>query len=265
MSDAKSGFNLTDDHPADSGHTRVIGPVAFEVIDRQGAVGQVATAVLKRTSRIFAFCNMHTFNVARRSPELATALSHATVYNDGLGIDVASSILFGESFPANLNGTDLTPMLLSSFDRPVAVYLVGSAPGVAETAATALQQQYPFVSVVGCQHGFFAPAESDKVVESIRNAGTELLLLGMGNPRQELWAQEIAHRAGAVILCVGAFFDFAAGRVSRAPGWVRSLRCEWLYRLGMEPSRLWRRYIGGAVPFLFAVLVEKLSRRRTAL
>jgi exopolysaccharide biosynthesis WecB/TagA/CpsF family protein len=242
--------------------TRVIGPVTFEVLDREGAIGAILCAFRSRSACVFAFCNMHTFNMARRCKPLQRALSKATVFNDGLGIDLASSILFGSKFPDNLNGTDLTPALLASFDQPVSIYLVGSPPGVADQAARAIEAQFPLVSIVGSQHGFFSPAEDERIVDSIRAAGTDLLLLGMGNPRQELWAMEFASRTGAVTLCVGAFFDFISGRISRAPLWVRRLRSEWLYRIAMEPSRLWRRYFGGAVPFLYSVLAEKYARQR---
>jgi exopolysaccharide biosynthesis WecB/TagA/CpsF family protein len=243
---------------------RVIGDVRFEVADRRTAAARIYAAITNNGNRVFAFCNMHTFNLAKRVDPLAKALSKATVFNDGLGIDAASLILYGEKFPDNLNGTDLTPLLLSSFERPVSVYLVGSPPGVADEAAKVLEKNHRFVRIVGCHHGFFEKADADRIVGDIRAAGTELLLLGMGNPRQELWATEIVGRTDAVILCVGAFFDFTAGRISRAPLMVRKLRCEWLYRIAVEPSRLWRRYIGGAVPFLYAVLLERLRRPRVA-
>lgn len=257
-----SGFYLGNFPAARARDQRRIGPVKFEVIDRSAAVGEIRHAIDSKTPQVFAFCNMHTFNMAMRMPTLAEALSTATVFNDGLGVDIASLILFGCKFPENLNGTDLTPALLSSFDRSVAVFLVGSPPGVAEEAAAALSDQHPFVQIVGSRHGFFTDAESGELVAEIRAARTELLLVGMGNPRQELWATEIAEQSGAVVLCVGAFIDFAAGRVSRAPLWVRQLRSEWLYRIALEPSRLWRRYIGGASPFLYAVLVERVKRQR---
>ena len=257
-----SGFYLGSFPAARKRDRRHIGPVKFEVTDRAAAVDDIRHAIDSRTPQVFAFCNMHTFNMAMRMPALAEALAAATVFNDGLGVDIASMILFGSKFPENLNGTDLTPTLLSSFDRNVAVFLVGSPTGVAAEAAVALSEKYPFVQIVGTRHGFFTDAESAELVAEIRAARTELLLVGMGNPRQELWATQVAEQSAAVVLCVGAFIDFAAGRVSRAPLWVRRLRSEWLYRMALEPSRLWRRYIGCASPFLYAVLVERFKRQR---
>jgi N-acetylglucosaminyldiphosphoundecaprenol N-acetyl-beta-D-mannosaminyltransferase/alpha-1,3-mannosyltransferase len=241
---------------------RVMGPVTFDVFSQPAAVEEVRSATLSRSCRVFAFCNMHTFNMARRDTRLARALAAATVFNDGLGIDIASLVLFGEKFPANLNGTDLTPALLASFEEPISVFLVGSPPGVVSKAATALAEAHPNVRIVGMHHGYFPDAESDLLVEQIRAARTELLIVGMGNPRQEVWAARIAASSGATVLCVGAFIDFAAGRVARAPLWIRRVRAEWLYRMALEPSRLWRRYIGGAGPFLYSVIAEKFNRSR---
>lgn len=239
---------------------RVIAPVTFQWTLREDAIRDIIAAVNSKSCRVFAFCNMHTFNLARRSRLLADALAKATVFNDGLGIDIASRILFGTKFPDNLNGTDLTPALLERFGRPVSVYLVGSAPGVAEIAAAALAVRFPALTIAGCQHGFFDASEDERIADEIRIANTDLVLVGMGNPRQELWATNISKRAGAVVLCVGAYIDFAAGRFSRAPSWVRRLRCEWVYRLALEPTRMWRRYFGGAPPFLLSVLSEKFRR-----
>jgi exopolysaccharide biosynthesis WecB/TagA/CpsF family protein len=207
---------------------------------------------------------MHTLNLCTRLPALAAALSRATVFNDGVGIDIASSILFGKRFPANLNGTDFTPMLLESLDRPLRVYLLGSQLEVVNEASRRLQERFPRVSIVGSHHGFFSRDETNSLVANIRLSQTELLLVGMGNPIQELWAAENAAQTGAVVLCVGALFDFLSGRMPRAPTWVRALRFEWLYRLALEPRRLWRRYLCGFGPFLYTVLKQKLARSASA-
>jgi exopolysaccharide biosynthesis WecB/TagA/CpsF family protein len=243
--------------------TRRIGPVTFEATNLRDAIAQILMAVQARSCRVFVFCNMHTFNLARRFPTFAAALSEATVFNDGLGIDLASLILFGNSFPNNLNGTDLTPALLMSLDRPVSVFLVGSGPGVAEQAAKVLKNRFRHVSIAGWHHGYFSASESGEIADRIREARTDLVLVGMGNPRQEMWAVEMAARSGAVMVCVGAFLDFASGRIRRAPRLVRAVRCEWLYRLAREPGRLAQRYIGGAAPFIWAILAERISLRHS--
>jgi N-acetylglucosaminyldiphosphoundecaprenol N-acetyl-beta-D-mannosaminyltransferase/alpha-1,3-mannosyltransferase len=240
-----------------------IGPIEFNVSDLSLAVQEIKSAIDAKSNKVFAFCNMHTFNIARRSTVLADAMSRATIYNDGIAMDIASRILFGKRFPANLNGTDLTPKVLGSLTKPTSVYIVGSASGVAEKAAQVLSAKFDNIKIVGCQHGFFEDSEDKNITESIRTAGTELLLVGMGNPRQEIWADKIRDEVGAVVLCVGAYIDFEAGKFKRAPYWVRQLRSEWIFRLILEPNRLWKRYLGGAPVFFYAVAMEKIKRRNS--
>lgn len=242
--------------------SRSLGAVRCQVADRESAVRMVIGALGNGSSCIFAFCNMHTLNLARQIPELAAALDREIVFNDGVGVDVASLLLYGKAFPANLNGTDLTPAVLDALPHPTSVYLLGSPPGVAERAGNALTRRFRNVRIVGSHHGFFDDSESDAVADRIRSAGTDLLLLGMGNPRQELWAASHAKRIGATVMCVGAFLDFTAGVVPRAPYWVRAMRCEWAFRLALEPRRMTRRYLSGVAPFLWDVARQRLGKRR---
>jgi exopolysaccharide biosynthesis WecB/TagA/CpsF family protein len=245
-----------------SGHLqRRIGSVSFDVTDQSGAIQKILDSVAARSCEIFAFCNMHTFNLARRIPKLAAALERATVFNDGVGIDFGSLILFGTKFPSNLNGTDLIPLLLQSLSSPTRLFLLGGQPGVAEQAGKVLSAKFRHISVVGCHHGFFSPKDTPVVADQIRGVGADLVLVGMGNPHQELWAANAATRTGAVILCVGAYLDFASGRISRAPRSIRAMRCEWVYRMMREPTRLSSRYVGGVVPFFGAIIAEKFRPR----
>lgn len=241
--------------------TRMIGPVRMLAVSGAAAVGLILREIDRRSTAIFAFCNMHTFNLANKSPELVAALDKARVFNDGIGIDVASRILNGRPFPANLNGTDLTPAVLDALLLPTNVFLLGSADGVAERAGVVLAARHPNVVVVGTHHGFLNEDDAPTLIAQIRAADTALLLLGMGNPRQELWAARYADQAGAAVMCIGAFLDFTAGEVSRAPRIVQQLRCEWVYRMALEPRRMVGRYLGGAVPFLWAVMKERATRR----
>lgn len=240
---------------------RRIGPVTLEVTGRAGAVDQMRGAIRGRTRQIFAFCNMHTFNCAERSDEFAAALSRMTVFNDGIGIEFASRLLFGEGFPANLNGTDLTPALLDVLDPGTSVFFLGSSPGVAQEAALRLAERHPGIRIAGARDGFFDDEEAAPIAEAIRESGAELVLVGMGHPRQELWAAAYGRATGGVTLCIGAFLDFSAGRVTRAPAMIRAIRMEWAWRMALEPRRMIRRYLGGAVPFLKSVLGERRARR----
>jgi len=243
------GVPMSDADPDGLG----IGPVAVQVLDRASAVDITVQAVQARAPRIVAFANAHTINVARRMPEFASALQRAIVLNDGAGIDLASWVLTGRTFPDNLNGTDLTPLVLDQLEPGTGVFLVGSPPGVAEKAAEAIQRAHPHIRIAGTQHGFFAAGDEIELAERIRRSGCGLVLAGMGNPRQELWAAANIDRIGAPVMCVGALLDFYAGVVPRAPAMVRRLRLEWGFRLCQEPRRMARRYLVGNVTFLLYI------------
>jgi exopolysaccharide biosynthesis WecB/TagA/CpsF family protein len=230
------------------------------VMTHDQALAELRRAIQERTAGIWAFCNAHMVNVAQELPEFRKVLAGARIFNDGIGLNVASKILYGAPFVQNLNGTDFTPELLGSFTEPTNIFLLGSAPGVAEQAAEVLSTRYPNVRCVGTQHGFFASEEEPEIARRIVTSGADLVLAGMGNPVQELWAARNVEAIGAPLLCIGAFIDFTAGRVRRAPDWVRALQVEWLYRLAQEPRRLGRRYLIGNITFLVTVLRQKRIR-----
>jgi len=242
--------------------TRLIGGVRVDVLDGAAAVRAILDGIERRTPMPVTFCNAHTVNLARRDADFRDLLRGFTVLNDGVGVDVASRALFGEAFPENLNGTDFTPHLLGAAGRPLAIYLVGSKPGVAEDAARVIASRYSHVTVVGTRDGFFRAAEEPALIEDIRRSGADLILAAMGQPVQERWASRAAAQLSRPVLCVGALLDFLADRVPRAPATVRRLRLEWAYRLAQEPGRLAGRYLVGNATFLGGILKQKLIGTR---
>lgn len=166
-------------------------------------------------------------------------------------IVVLASRLLGRPVPERISGSDF----LGAFchyhrgDDDVRVFLLGAAPGVAAEAARRINDRAGRAVVVDS----FSPAQgferdeqaSSEVVNRINRSGATVLAVALGAPRQELWIA--AHRtqlpAVTRFLPVGATLDFEAGRVRRAPSWVSRAGFEWLYRLGSEPRRLWRRYL----------------------
>ena len=197
-----------------------------------------------------AFANAHTINVANDDPEVKALLKDFMVLPDGIGVDIAAKIKFGHKFIENLNGTDFTPELLKNL-RPARIYLLGGQPGVADKALQMLSQQYPQHTWVGCHHGYIDHDDSKEIQQEIARQNIDIVLVAMGNPLQEQWIQTYAEGAGVKLAVgVGAFLDFTAGKVKRAPQWVRNMRLEWIYRLLIEPKRMWKRYLVGNVVFL---------------
>jgi alpha-1,3-mannosyltransferase len=246
---------------ADQPKQRSIGRVRIDVLASDETIAQVIADVQSRTPTFVTFCNAHSVNLAEKDDAFAAALATARVLNDGVGVNLASRLLYGEPFPANLCGTDFVPAILSASPLKLRLFLLGSAGGVAEKAGGALAKLGSGHSVVGAHHGFFAVHEEEEVRAMIVSADPNLVLVGMGQPRQELWASRNFESFPAVTMCVGALLEFAAGTVPRAPRWMRAARIEWVHRLICEPRRLWRRYLVGNVAFVARVLRQRKESR----
>ena len=204
-----------------------------------------------RRSRV-AFLNAHCGNVMARDADYADALATADmVLPDGIGVELAARMT-GERFVANLNGTDFTPALLRrAAAKGLSVFLLGARPGVAEDAANKLCLDIPGLRVVGTRDGYDGMADDTATIAAINAAQPDILLVAAGVPMQDLWlARNAARLHPRICLGVGALFDFLAGRVRRAPDWVRRAKSEWMWRLAMEPRRMARRYLIGNATFM---------------
>jgi len=237
------------------GHSkRSILDVPIQATNKRGAFNLLERSLGRGTRDVVAFGNANLLNLARRDGGVRDALRKFIVLNDGIGADIASRVLFGSKFAENLNGTDFVPYFLLRLRRGVRVFLLGARPGIAERAASALLRECPQHSVVGVQHGY-GDIESPEFLRAIRKLGPDLILVGLGNPAQELWLARHFDATGCALgIAVGALFDFMAGEYSRAPGWMRMARLEWVYRLALEPRRLASRYLIGNPSFLGKVL-----------
>ncbi|SEJ42784.1 alpha-1,3-mannosyltransferase [Sphingomonas sp. OV641] len=235
---------------------RWIGGIAVQAMDEPTAIAQLETIVDRHQPTMVSFCNAHTVTSARDDNSLVSAMSQALVLNDGVGLDIASRILYGSRFPANLNGTDLLPSFLAHAEHKLRVYLVGSAPGIAARAGKVLMRRYPNIEVVGSVHGFFGREDEPQLRDRIRMAGADVVLVGMGQPYQEHWAARNVEALGRPVICVGGFIDFTAEATQRAPEWVRAARLEWVHRALSDPRRLLRRYTIGNIRFLAGLVRE---------
>ena len=216
----------------------------------------------KRFTKI-SFLNAHNANVASTDAAFAQALDDFLILPDGVGVDVASKLLYGEKFPANLNGTDFIPALLVAETRPLTIGLLGATRINAQRAAAKLSEIAPRHRFEVVHDGFFSAAEETEILDRLRRMKPDILLVAMGVPRQELWiARNLDQSFCTLPIAVGALLDFLSGAVPRAPRLVRKLRLEWLFRLAIEPGRLWRRYVLGNPVFLTRVLAQKLGAMR---
>lgn len=208
-----------------------------------------------QVSFVYADC----LNRAYSHPRYREVLNASRlVLGDGTGIRIASSML-GSPVRENQCGTDVIPEFLARVSGNGArVFLLGSKEPAVQQAAEKMKREFPSVTVCGVQHGYFQSDE--EVVGKINAAKPDILLVGMGVPRQEIWIAENLHRLNARLCCgIGAFFDFYSGIMPRAPQWMLDRGMEWIYRLYCEPKRLWRRYLIGNFLFLGRVYRQLLT------
>jgi N-acetylglucosaminyldiphosphoundecaprenol N-acetyl-beta-D-mannosaminyltransferase len=212
------------------------------------------------------YVNAHVLNQSFSSPALRHALQASDlVYCDGYGVRLAARLI-GRPVPYRMSGADWiwgVASLCQASGR--SLYLLGSDPGASSDAAAALRRWYPRLKVLGTHHGYFEAGSphSDRVLEHISEHRPDILLVGMGTPQQELWVDRHFDRIEAgVVWTVGALFDYLAGRTPRAPHWLSDNGLEWIFRLAVEPRRMWRRYLLGNPAFLYRVWQERRARAR---
>jgi N-acetylglucosaminyldiphosphoundecaprenol N-acetyl-beta-D-mannosaminyltransferase len=205
-----------------------------------------------RVTYINAMC----VNTAAETPDYLDALRTADlVYADGQAIVWAARRL-GHPVPERVNAGDFFPAFFRRCaEENLSVFFLGSPPGVAESAAERLSEQAPGLRVAGTHHGYLSGASTPQVIAQINESAPSLLIVGMGVPHQErwLWANWDALDV-PVAWCVGATMDYFAGNFPRAPVWMRRCGLEWLFRLVLEPRRLWRRYLLGNPRFVWRVV-----------
>ncbi len=217
-----------------------------------------------RQPRTVFFVNAHTLNLACASPAYRRVLCSADqVFGDGTGVRWAARLVHGVHMADNVNGTDLVPELLRSPPgRGLRYYLLGATPDAIDRAAAHTAATFPGWTLAGHHHGYVESDASGEVIDAINAARPELLLVGMGNPRQEDW---IAANRGRLrvplVMGVGGLFDYWAGDLDRAPRWMRRLGVEWVHLLVRQPRKA-RRYLLGNPIFLGRALAERRAARR---
>jgi len=217
-----------------------------------------------------------------RHPELLNVLrSSDMVTADGFPITWLSKIV-GKPLKQRVTGSDLTPALATrAAEEGLSLFLLGGAEGVAAAAANCLQLANPKLKIAGTSAPFVnteGPAlkgfatDDQALLKNINSSGADILLVGLGNPKQELWFNRNRHKLQVpVAIGVGGTFEFITGTVKRAPRWMQKSNLEWLFRITQDPSRLWRRYAAGmiklgvlAAPLIYYRAKESLFYRRSA-
>ena len=218
--------------------TDVLG-VAFDALTLTEAEERADALLRARKGGYIVTANPEIVLHSREDAAYAAAVNGADlVLADGVG-DLYAARLLKTPLPERVAGSDLTPRLLSRLaERGGSVFLYGARPGVAERAGEALRSACPGLRIAGTENGYIS--DETALFTALDKEQPDLLLLGLGVPRQELWMAQNRQRTNAVMIGVGGLLDVFAGDIPRAPEAWQKLGLEWLYRLLREPKRIKR-------------------------
>lgn len=218
--------------------TDILG-VAFDALTLNEAEERADALLRARKGGYIVTANPEIVLHSREDAAYAAAVNGADlVLADGVG-DLYAARILGTPLPERVAGSDLTPRLLYRLaERGGSVFLYGARPGVAQRAGEALQSAYPGLRIAGMENGYIS--DETALFAALEREQPDLLLLGLGAPRQELWMAQNRQRTNAVMIGVGGLLDVFAGDVPRAPEAWQKLGLEWLYRLLREPKRIKR-------------------------
>lgn len=244
--------------------------VGISAMTMPQAVNQVAQWIDSRTCHYISVCTVHTVMECRRDEHVRRAVNAAGLATpDGMPL-VWLSRWWGRCPVTRVYGPDLMLALCHlSVERGYSHYFYGGAAGIPELLAENLEQRFPGLKVAGAYSPPFrplTPAEESQIITQINQTTPDIIWVGLGTPKQDLWMA--AHRdqlTAPVLIGVGAAFDFHTGRIPQAPRWMQQNGLEWLFRLWQEPRRLWYRYLVYNPLFIALVLAQMLGIRRFSL
>lgn len=222
-------------------------------------------ALMDEPGAYVCLTNVHSTTDSRRIPALRAAADGAFLsVPDGMPL-VWILRRRGFNRTEKITGVEFAPLVVEGgLEKKVRHYFYGAAPGVAEAAGQALKNRFPEAQIVGASTPPFAqewPLED--LQDELARTRPHIMWVGLGAPKQEIWMSEVAGTLDVpMMIGIGAGFDFLAGTKKAAPSFSRHIGLEWLFRLLMEPRRLWRRYILGNSLFVVLLLREAISRRR---
>jgi N-acetylglucosaminyldiphosphoundecaprenol N-acetyl-beta-D-mannosaminyltransferase len=217
-----------------------------------------------KAKSIIANTNIHAMNIAYHD-ELFRSFVQGSKINfcDGAGVMLGSRLVNKKIIERITYADFIWQLAAFASMKGLSLYFVGASPGVAEEAGKILIEKFPQLRIVGTHHGYFnknvGHPENTHVIAQINASSPDILIVGMGMPIQEYWILDNIGRLDVkVVLNGGAVFDYISGTLRRAPRWMTNHGLEWLGRLLIEPSRLWRRYLIGIPVFYWRIFVHHI-------
>ncbi len=237
--------------------------VSFLNLEMPEAINKLMADINAGNHKKVYFVNPACFNQTFSNRKYFAVLKKANyIFPDGIGVLLACKII-RQPLKENINGTDMLPYLCRlAVQRGLSLFLLGGKPGIANMMKQKLEISFPGIQIVGERHGYFDHnyTESD-AINHINHMAPNILLVALGVPRQELWIHRHFKQLNAnIVMGVGGLFDFYSGTIRRAPQWMRDIGFEWLFRLWLEPGRMFKRYVIGNPLFIMRVLRWKQGK-----
>lgn len=236
----------------------------IDILTMSEAVARIGEWACHRDSRSVCICNAHSVVTCGEDPKFYAAIESADMATpDGAPVAWMLRRLGARGQP-RVSGPDLMLEYLALADaRGEAVGLYGSSPETLAALKDRLLARWPRLQIayaVSPPYRALTAAEDEAIVRSINQSGARTLWVSLGCPKQELWMASHVNRVQAVMIGVGAAFDFHAGTVARAPAWMRDFGLEWLHRLCSEPRRLMHRYATTNTKFIVGAARQLMWR-----
>lgn len=216
--------------------------VMIDSVTMTEAVRIVENYIKTARPHIVATANAEMIMMANSDVELMDILNNADlVVPDGAGT-VWAARHHSYEMPERVAGFDLVQNLLAQgAKKNFKIFFLGAAPDVVEKAKVAAEKKYKGIQIVGIRDGYFSKEQETDIIEEIKNANPDILLVALGVPRQEKWIKKYMEQLNVpVSIGVGGTFDVMAGVVKRAPVWMQKAKLEWLYRGLKQPTRIGR-------------------------
>lgn len=229
------------------GKHNVLG-VLVDAVDYEAATEQVVAAARQRRPLALTALAVHgVMTGVLDPPHNARLNAFDLITPDGQPVRWALNLLHGAGLTDRVYGPTLTLRVLERCAAEgLPIYLYGSTDATLARLVPALERMFPALKLAGVEPSKFRaaqPGEAAEIAARIRDSGARLVLVGLGCPRQEVFAYAMRPLLDMPLMAVGAAFDYHAGQLRHPPAWMQRYALEWLWRLGLEPRRLWRRYV----------------------
>jgi N-acetylglucosaminyldiphosphoundecaprenol N-acetyl-beta-D-mannosaminyltransferase len=246
------------------GKRNILG-VLVDAVDYESATEQVVAAGRERRPLALTALAVHGVMTGVLDPAHNARLNAFDVVTpDGQPVRWALNLLHSAGLSERVYGPHLTLSVLARFaDEGMPVYLYGSTDDTLARLIPELERMFPALKIAGVESSKFRPArpgEDAEIADRIRASGARLVLVGLGCPRQEVFTYAMRPLLDMPLMAVGAAFDYHAGLLRKPPPWMQRVGLEWLWRLGLEPRRLWHRYM-----VLNPAYVARLTAQRLGL